>query len=786
MNLFDQAHADRQQQSAPLAARMRPRTLDEFVGQEHIVGPGRLLRRAIQADQLGSLIFYGPPGTGKTTLAQVIANTTKAHFIALNAVLSGVKEIREAIAEAQERAKLYEQRTILFVDEVHRFNKAQQDALLPWVENGTVIFIGATTENPYFEVNKALVSRSRIFQLTPRTKGDLRAAVRQALADPERGYGKLNVILDEDALEHLVEVANGDARAVLNALELAVETTEPETVGDLEIERLRRLGTAASGKSPPKSLNPPNLQSATTIHITLAIAEESIQRRAVLYDKEGDYHFDTISAFIKSLRGSDTDAALYWMAKMVYAGEAPRFIFRRMLIFAGEDVGMADPNAIQVVTACAQAFEQVGMPEGRFHLALAATYLATAKKSNSAFAFFDALGQVEKEADTGVPKHLRDASRDSEGFGHGEGYLYPHAYRDHWVAQQYLPTSLQGKVFYEPSDQGYEAHIRIEVARRREAQLAAMLALEEETDQVLTFSPKDKAREQWLQRTISGAGERLGALRDRVIDGAKFKRHSLVLDLKAGSGLLTWEALRRVPEGGVYALARTERDAEALRQLAERLPEVERPRVLQGSLADLPALVATESGSGQPPPTFDALVGYNALIDVADKEAAVQRLFSLITHHGIISLAERIPRHTQRLYQLVDLAEIGQELAERVVAAEEAIYADPDDPLVNWDADDLRKLFGAAGLTVELEMEEEVSELQVTPGVIERWFAPAGSDRPSYGDRLAHHLSLPEVAQVRAIFERQLLNQVVGWRGRLLYLRATLSFDYRLGTQTHD
>jgi putative ATPase len=773
MNLFDQAHADRQQQSAPLAARMRPRTLDEFVGQEHIVGPGRLLRRAIQADQLGSLIFYGPPGTGKTTLAQVIANTTKAHFIALNAVLSGVKEIREAIAEAQERAKLYEQRTILFVDEVHRFNKAQQDALLPWVENGTVIFIGATTENPYFEVNKALVSRSRIFQLTPLTKDDLRAAIRQALIDPERGYGKLNVLLDDDALEHLVEVANGDARAVLNALELAVETTEPLASGDWEIERLRRLGTTVGDKNLPKSPNLQNLQSQPIIHITLPIAEESIQRRAVLYDKEGDYHFDTISAFIKSLRGSDTDAALYWMAKMVYAGEAPRFIFRRMLIFAGEDVGMADPNAIQVVTACAQAFEQVGMPEGRFHLALAATYLATAKKSNSAFAFFDALGQVEKEADTGVPKHLRDASRDSEGFGHGEGYLYPHAYRDHWVAQQYLPTSLQGKLFYEPSDQGYEAHIRTEVARRREAQLAAMLAVEEDTDQVLTFSPKDKAREQWLQRTISSAGERLGALRDRVIDGAKLKRHSVVLDLKAGSGLLTWEALRRAPEGGVYALARTERDAEALRQLAERLPQVERPRVLQGSLADLSALVAPESGSAQPPPTFDALVGYNALIDMGDKGTAVQQLVSLITHQGIISLAERIPRHTQRLYQLVDRAELGQELADRVVAAEEAIYDDPNEPLVNWDADDLRKPFHAAGLAVEMETEEESSELQVTPGVIERWFAPAGGGRPSYGDRLAQHLSPEEVAQVRTLFERQLLNQVVGWRGRVLHLRAT-------------
>jgi putative ATPase len=754
MNLFDQAHAERQQQSAPLAARMRPRTLDEYIGQEHIVGPGRLLRRAIQADQLGSLIFYGPPGTGKTTLAQVIANTTKAHFIALNAVLSGVKEIREAIAEAQQRAKLYDQRTILFVDEVHRFNKAQQDALLPWVENGTVIFIGATTENPYFEVNKALVSRSRIFQLTPLTQEHLRAIVRQALADPERGYGRLNVTLDDDALEHLVEVANGDARAGLNALELAVETTQPEFGWPILDFGLDNAATDQSKIQNPKP----------KIHISLAIAEESIQRRAVLYDKEGDYHFDTISAFIKSLRGSDTDAALYWMAKMVYAGEAPRFIFRRMLIFAGEDVGMADPNAVQVVNACAQAFEQVGLPEGRFHLALAATYLATAKKSNTAFAFFDALAQVEKEADSGVPNHLRDGNRDSEGFGHGEGYLYPHAYRDHWVAQQYLPTSLQGKVFYEPSDQGYEAGIRIEVARRREAQLAAMLSLDDDADQVLTHSPTDAARDRWLQRTVSSAGERLGALRDRVLDAAALKRHSSVLDLKTGSGLLTWEALRRTPEGSVYTLARTERDAEAVRQQAARLSEIERPLVMQGELADLPGLLNASDVSH-----FDALIGYNALLDAPDKAAAVQLLVSLLGPQGVISLAERIPRQTQRIHQLLDLTGLEADLATRLVAAEEALYANPHDSMVNWEAADLTALFTSAGLAVRTTTEIERSELQVTAAGIERWFAPASGARPSYGDHLARQLTADELAQVRQTVERQLLNQTVAWASQIGY-----------------
>ncbi|MGD9405841.1 MAG: AAA family ATPase, partial [Anaerolineae bacterium] len=436
MDLFDHARKEQIEREAPLAARMRPRTLDEFVGQEHIVGPGRLLRRAIQADQLSSVIFYGPPGTGKTTLAAVIANTTRSHFETLNAVLAGVADIRRVTKEAQERRALHGQRTILFVDEVHRWNKAQQDALLPWVENGTVLLIGATTENPYFSVNRPLVSRSRIFQFRSLDEDDLRAIAHNAMVDEERGYGKLQVEIQEDALAHLVDVANGDARGVLNALELAVETTPPDDDG--------------------------------SIVIGVAEAEESIQRRAVLYDKDGDYHYDTISAFIKSLRGSDPDAALYWMAKMVYAGEDPRFIFRRMLIFAGEDVGLADPNAVHVVTACAEAFDRVGLPEGRFHLAEAALYLATAPKSNTTLAFFDALSFVEQEQEGDVPRHLKDGSRDKEGFGHGQGYLYPHAYRDHWVAQQYLPDNLQGRVFYEPSDQGYERGIRDQVSRRRE------------------------------------------------------------------------------------------------------------------------------------------------------------------------------------------------------------------------------------------------------------------------------------------------------------------------------
>ena len=430
MDLFEAAAQNTFVTRSPLADRMRPRVLSEYVGQKSILGEGRLLRRAIEADRLSSLIFYGPPGVGKTTLARIIANTTKSHFITINAVLAGKAEIVQSIEEAQKEFKFHGRRTILFVDEVHRFNKAQQDALLPHVESGVLILIGATTENPYFEVNKALVSRSRIFQLTPLNDDDLRDILFMAIKDPVRGFGNKKIKLDDGAIAHLCNSANGDARSVLNAIELAVETTAEDEMGE--------------------------------ILITREIAEESIQKRAVLYDKDGDAHYDIISAFIKSMRGSDPDAALFWLAKMVYAGEDPRFILRRMIIFASEDVGLADPNAINVVVNCAKAYDYIGMPEGRWTLSQACLYLATAPKSNSTMGFFDALHAVETEdkADD-IPNHLRDSSRDSQGFGHGKGYLYPHAYRDHWVKQQYLPDNLQGKTFYTPSDQGYEGTIKL-------------------------------------------------------------------------------------------------------------------------------------------------------------------------------------------------------------------------------------------------------------------------------------------------------------------------------------
>jgi putative ATPase len=743
-DLFDHARRQRLEKEAPLAARMRPRALDEFVGQEHIVGPGRLLRRAIQADQLSSLIFYGPPGVGKTTLARVIANTTRSHFITINAVLAGVKDIREAIQVAQEQRGMYSQRTILFVDEVHRWNKAQQDALLPWVENGTVILVGATTENPYFSVNRPLVSRSRIFQLRPLTEDDLRAIARQALRDPERGYGALKVEVYPAALDHLVNVANGDARGVLNALELAVETTPPDENG--------------------------------VIVVDVDVAQESIQRRAVLYDRDGDVHYDTISAFIKSLRGSDPDAALYWLAKMVYAGEDPRFIFRRMLIFAGEDVGLADANAIRVVNACAEAFDRVGLPEGRFHLTEAALYLATAPKSNSTLAFFDALRTVEEEREPEVPTHLKDGSRDKEGFGHGEGYLYPHAYRDHWVAQQYLPDALQGKVFYQPSDQGYEKSIRQQVARRREAQLTAMVEGEAiAPPEVLTFSPADRDRDRWLQRAVSNAGRNLGQLRDRVLDAAGIQRHHVVLDLNAGAGLLTWEALRRAPEGSVWALTADSQTAEALRQQSARLPELAGLFVLAGELDDLPALVAAQE---QGDVRFDVVVGRNALTRRTDKTAAGRRIAAMLRPGGGVSLAEAIPRHAQRLYDLVDRALLDQDLAQRWIAAEEAIYADPDDALVNWDAADLSAAFEAAGFDpVRVHVERHTTELQITPALLARWFAAAqdvssGGQRPSYAQRLLTHLTPEETRQVQALLERNLRGQTVAWASSVAYLLA--------------
>ena len=418
------------ERESPLASRMRPTSLDEVVGQKHIIGKDKLLYRAIKADKLGSVIFYGPPGTGKTTLAKVIANTTKADFRQINATVAGKKDMEEVVNSAKDTLGMYSRRTILFVDEIHRFNKSQQDYLLPFVEDGTLILIGATTENPYFEVNGALLSRSRIFELKALEKEDIKELIRRAVYDPERGMGTYDAQIRDDAVEFLADMAQGDARAALNAVELGILTTDRHSDGK--------------------------------IHIDLNVAQECIQKRAVRYDKDGDNHYDTISAFIKSMRGSDPDAAVYYLARMLYAGEDIKFIARRIMIHAAEDVGMADPQALVVAAGAAQAVERVGMPEAQIILAQAVIYVATAPKSNSVVtAIGEAMEAVKSEKIMPVPVHLQDKHyKGAEKLGHGAGYQYPHDFPSHYVKQQYLPDNLAGRVFYHMSDQGYEKNIR--------------------------------------------------------------------------------------------------------------------------------------------------------------------------------------------------------------------------------------------------------------------------------------------------------------------------------------
>lgn len=430
MDLFDYMREQNMQNESPLANRMRPKTLEEVVGQQHIIGKDKLLYRAIRADKLSSVIFYGPPGTGKTTLAKVIAEATKAEFVSINATAAGKKDMEAVVEQAKNSLGMYGRRTILFIDEIHRFNKGQQDYLLPFVEDGTIILIGATTENPYFEVNGALLSRSVIFELKSLDKEDIRILLRRAVTDEERGMGAYHAVLEPDAEDFLADISNGDARAALTAIELGVLTTE----------------RSEDGK----------------IHITLDVAQECIQKRAVRYDKMGDQHYDTISAFIKSIRGSDPDAAVYYLARMLYAGEDIRFIARRMMISASEDVGNADPNALNVAVSAALAVERIGMPEARIILAQAATYLASAPKSNASYLAVDRATECMKQTMTApVPVHLQDAHyKGSEKLGHGLGYLYAHNYPNHYVEQQYLPDALKDEVFYEPTEIGYEKQIK--------------------------------------------------------------------------------------------------------------------------------------------------------------------------------------------------------------------------------------------------------------------------------------------------------------------------------------
>ena len=429
MDLFDYMRETTKEKESPLASRLRPTTLDEVVGQQHIIGKDKLLYRAIKADKLSSVIFYGPPGTGKTTLAKVIANTTSAEFTQINATVAGKKEMEEVVNKAKELKGMYQKRTILFIDEIHRFNKGQQDYLLPFVEDGTIILIGATTENPYFEVNGALLSRSSVFELRPLSQEEVETLILRAVQDEKKGMGSYHAVIEEDALHFLADLAGGDARSALNAVELGILTTPRSEDG--------------------------------MIHITLEVASECIQKRVVRYDKTGDNHYDTISAFIKSMRGSDPDAAVYYLAKMLYAGEDIKFIARRIMICASEDVGNADPMALNVAVSAAQAVERIGMPEAQIILSQAVLYVATAPKSNSACnAVFAAMDNVKKYKTT-VPVHLQDAHyRGSAKLGHGIGYKYAHDYPNHYVKQQYLPDGLTDRVFYKPTDIGYEAKIK--------------------------------------------------------------------------------------------------------------------------------------------------------------------------------------------------------------------------------------------------------------------------------------------------------------------------------------
>ncbi len=438
MDIFEYMRGASQEKEAPLAARMRPRTLEEVLGQEHIVGRDKLLYRAIKADKISSVIFYGPPGTGKTTLAKVIAGATSAEFTQINATVAGKKDMEEVVAKAKDVRGMYGKKTILFIDEIHRFNKGQQDYLLPFVEDGTVILIGATTENPYFEVNGALLSRSVLFELKPLPVEAVRELIRKAVCDRERGMGAYDAVIDEDALEFLADMSGGDARRALNAVELGVMTTE----------------RSGDGK----------------IRITLEVAQECIQKRAVRYDKTGDNHYDTISAFIKSMRGSDPDAAVYYLARMLYAGEEPAFIARRIMVCAAEDVGNADPNALSVAVSASLAVERIGMPEGQIILAQAAAYVACAPKSNAACAaIFQAMGAVERTGNLPIPAHLQDAHyKGAAKLGHGTGYKYAHDYPNHYVKQQYLPYELDGQEFYKPSGNGYEVKIREHMRKLKE------------------------------------------------------------------------------------------------------------------------------------------------------------------------------------------------------------------------------------------------------------------------------------------------------------------------------
>lgn len=722
MELFEARHKI----AEPLAARMRPRVIDEYIGQEHIIGQGKLLRRLIQADRVSSLIFYGPPGTGKTTLASVIANTTKSRFVVLNAVLSGVKQLREALDDAAREQNLYGNKTILFVDEVHRWNKSQQDALLPWVENGTVVLIGATTENPYFEVNPALVSRSRIFRLKKMQSKEMIQVIKQTLDDTKRGYGTFDVHLDADAEAHLIKTADGDARNLLNALELAIETTPDQF--------------------PPER--------GSLINVNLKTAEESIQEKAVLYDKEGDFHYDIISAFIKSIRGSDPDAVLYWLSRMIQAGENPRFIFRRMLISACEDIGLADPNALRVVESAATSFDRVGLPEGRFMLSQAALYLATAEKSNSNLGLFDALSSVEKESSQDVPNHLKDAGRDSKSFGHGKGYLYPHAFRDHWTAQQYLPDGLQGRIFYHPSNQGYESEIRDKVLRNREIQLEK--AVSHQFDENFSWTPDNFKQSEWIKRAEKGQSEKELVIRDALFSESSLRRHSNILVIEEKSALVYWEALRISPEGGIYLLSDSEKVSQHISHYFQENNIDDIPMVIRGNrqnLNELNVLVKKNTGL-----EFDFIVGRQLFSIQSDARMLLQNLKKIIAIEGEISFSQTDFLASSTLVSLLKGSDFPQQLLNRLVEVEDKMVTTV--PAYLFDSQKVAQLAESAGMKL-YKSEKLLFEhsIQITGDLIEQWLS---LDRIGYGSFLFE--AGEEIVEYQEALKKLLLNQTIKWK----------------------
>jgi len=700
MDLFSHQREQLLQRQAPLAERMRPLCLKDFIGQDEILGAGRLLRRAIEADCLGSIIFHGPPGTGKTSLARIIANSTRSYFCSLNAVLAGIRELKDAIEQAQEKLGRHGLRTLLFIDEVHRFNKSQQDALLPWVENGTVTLIGATTENPFFEVNKALVSRSRLFRLQPLTSKHLDQVICRALSDQVMGFGNRNILISEDARSHLIAVAGGDARTLLNALELAVESSQPDNQGLIEIN--------------------------------LEVAEQSIQQQAVLYDKQGDAHFDTISAFIKSIRGSDPDAALFWLARMIEAGEDPRFIFRRLLIAAGEDIGLADPQGIVVVEACAAAFDRIGLPEGIYPLVQATLYLTNTNKSNSILGFFDAVRSLKEEKAQLIPSHLRDSHRDGAAFGDGKGYRYPHAYSEHWVAQQYLPETLQGQIFWQPGKSGWEAERSQQLQWQRAAQLSAAAEWGIEQGESVSSSPSTPSLERWLKRQMVQAGERLQLLQQRFWQGIPLERHHRVLVLNCQSLFWALPAMKLTPEGGVSLQVEDLETATKLQAQLHVLDQLQKPIIYQTEPNCLDQLhLQLQEGE-----KFELIIGRNLLMGAtpSERENWLNQLALLLSEDGRLAFL-----NSYRESGPLNLLAKGS-LGWRNGLQNEMCQLEKE--WLNFEASNqpLENQLKSSDWVVSLDKWLEQVELIVNPQLLEQWFNPKSKYRCWWLDNFAGEL----------------------------------------------